>query len=139
MGMAKRMISLKLGILLVAITLLSLTFTAANALTQYSFVKPYTAKLVFTDTPFKIETSTLAFEPNTNRYANATVSVKNYGTADATATIYVRLYESATVIAWGQASVPTTAVGSTYTTTIPLTWTTGKDMTNVSSGNVIVQ
>lgn len=124
--------------LIIIVVASSVTFTVAAAMTEYAFIKPYVANAVFQEPNLKTEDVTFTFDATQVIYPNVQLTVKNYGTASATATIHVYLYEGGNTIASGQGGI-TVDADATNTVTVGLSWSSGKNATNVESSRIVVK
>ena len=131
-----------MGLCLIALTVSMLTFTIANAATEYTVVKPFTATLSFTEAVLKVEAVSFGayYDPDTNRFTDCDVTVKNYDAQYAhSGAIYVYLFDAnGNEVASGQLSFDPISPDDQVTLKVTLTWASGKSLSDVASGRVVV-
>jgi hypothetical protein len=120
--------------------------TASAQLVSFTLVKPYTLPISVTTSQLKVDSLSFTYDSTTNQYSSATVSGKNY---DTTNTHYGKVYvvlkdSSGTVVASGSAYIGSSANPIPANTafdpiTVSLTWTPGKSVNDVASGQVAVE
>jgi len=138
----KRPLPAWMGICLIALAASMLTFTIASAATEYTVVKPFTATLSFTEAVLKVEAVSFGayYDPDTNRFTDCDVTVKNYDAQYAhSGSIYVYLFDAnGNEVASGQLSFDPISPNDQVTLKVTLTWISGKSLSDVASGRVVV-
>ena len=120
----------------------SVAVAFATSVTSIPFTKPWTTSMTFTYTQLQVNSATFGgYNAVSNTYATCTVTVQNYYTSgSATPTVQVDLFDSSnTVIASGSTTSSTAlAAGSSANIVVNLTWTSGKSLSDVVSGVIVV-
>ena len=119
----------------------SIAVAFATSVTSIPFTKPWTTSMTFTSTQLQVNSASFGgYNAVSNTYATCTVTVQNYYTSgSATPTVQVDLFDSAnTVVASGSTTSTALAAGSSANIVVNLTWTSGKSLSDVASGIIIV-
>jgi hypothetical protein len=126
-------------ILAVLLTVSNVLFAVSQAITNYALLKPFTAGIVAIDV--KVEGIVFKnYDPATMRYSTVNVTVKNYSTYQAN-NIVARVYlynSTGAVVCSASATIASLAAGVSTWVEMTLSWTAGKNMTDVASGSVTV-
>jgi hypothetical protein len=131
--------NLILLILAVLLTLSNILFAVSMAITNYVLLKPYVVGIVTQEV--KVENIVFKdYNATTLRYSAVNVTVKNYSTTPVSnVVVRVYLYDSAnSIVCNTMATIPSLAAGASAWVEMTLSWTAGKNMTNVTSGSVTV-
>ena len=131
-----------LSLFCVGFALSCLLFAYTSAVTEYSTIKPFVARLVpkASEVPVVSFTFTGAYDPTLDRYGNCTVGVQNVGTENRTLTATVELFNAASprgVIAYGQRQFYAEANITTFIN-VPLQWTGNYKLRDYADGQVTV-
>jgi hypothetical protein len=126
------------AVLLVLLTLSMFVFTVTAAITSYVLFKPYVVGIIMSNSLVQVKSLSFSYNQTSARWNIATVEIINNDTIARSGTIGVFLYDSSSTIASGTATYTNLGSNSIVSISITLSWTSGKNVTDITSGKVVV-
>ena len=111
----------------------------AYAVTTITVSIPYNVSIAFSSALQINAISMAGYDSANNIYTQVVVTVQNTGSSSASGTVTVYFYNSgSTQIATGSTSTGTISAGASVQVTVGLTWVSGYNIANLSSGRASV-
>lgn len=124
-------------LLLVGLTISSFTLLVTSAMTEYAVMKPLITTITPQPSNIKLVSLKFDYDTLTSTYKNVSVAVRNEGPSTTSINVAVHLYNvSNTIIAQGQTTTPTIKAGTTFHTSLSLSWENDKTVNDFATAKV---
>jgi hypothetical protein len=132
---------LKLSIIVAIIAITSLSIGIAIGQNQgFLLVKPFSAPITVVESDVRVISLTYTYDPIADRITTVRVTLENTAPSSRGCVVHVILFDKdGNVIAQGSSSPVIVGGGSTQQVTISLNWSSGKSVSDLTSGRVAVE
>jgi len=116
----------------------ALTSATASALLSVTIRKPLVIDIIAQEATLRLDSIAPIYDETLNIYRSFNLTITNTASNSINAKITINLYNSTmAIIAHGETSV--SIPKSTETVIVPLVWATGKNLTSLASGRIIIE